>query len=302
MKKIHVATYKRDIHKGIPVAEQLKRDLPDFGIGVVIRLGGSMPYKDYEIHVNSAQSVKNSINKLTQKRLLLAAGVPTQPLILEENVFPAVVKAITRSGGLSVYVVNTPAERENAVAAIGMGGYLVEPLFNTTSEYRLHCCRKEVFFSVKKHKRNKEDIIITRDNHFNKMEFLKPRLWKEMQAACVKAMTALDLDIACFDVLYDSSGAEHKFVISEANTNPELLLNTYNAYVKKLEEIIRAKIADRQLKPAAPVAKAEPVIYVEPVKKRDFKLTDSDKVDVFDKILSGKYAYNAETKSIEIKL
>lgn len=241
MSKLHIATYQREVYNGISVATHLRNDLPPFPADVVIRLGGTMPYDNYKIQINSRQSVLDSVDKLKQKQLLLAANLPTLPM-LREPVFPCVIKAIIRSGGTSVFVLNNINEF-NSIAPTMEGGYILEPLFNSTGEYRLHCTQKKVFFSVKKHKRNPQDIIINRDNHYNKMEFLKPRLWRQMQEACIEAMKALKLDIGCFDVLYDSSNdAEHKFTISEANTNPELLLNTYNAYLSQLIELVNEKI------------------------------------------------------------
>lgn len=239
--RVHIATYQREIYGGISVATHLKNDLPPFSKSVVIRLGGTKPYADYDVQINTAEAVANSVNKIRQKELLLAASLPTLP-VLTEPTYPCVVKGIYRSGGTSVFVINSREEFESITASM-QGNYYIEPLFTATSEYRLHCTQKEVFFSVKKHKRNPSDIIINRDNHFNKMEFLKPRLWNQMQVDCVRAMKVLGLDIACFDVLYDSTDPnQHKFTISEANTNPELLLNTYNAYLAKLTELINDKI------------------------------------------------------------
>lgn len=241
-KRLHIATYQRVVHDGVSVAQHLHNDLPLFTEDVVIRLGGSMPYEDYKIHVNSQQAIKNSIDKLKQKKLLIAAGLKTLPLANKPE-FPCVIKAVNRSGGVSVFVARDDKDFKEAVIKIN-GAYLIEPLFNATSEYRLHCTQEECFFAVKKHKRNPEDIIINRDNHFNKMEFVKPRLWKEIQAECVKAMQVLELDIACFDVMYCSLDKNnHTFTISECNTNPELLHNTYKAYVPQLIKLVESKIA-----------------------------------------------------------
>lgn len=244
MPRVHIATYQREIYNGISVATHLKNDLPPFAEDVVIRLGGTKPYADYKIQINSAEAVMNSVNKLRQKELLLNAGLQTLPM-LKEPVFPCVLKAVFRSGGTSVHVVNNREEFDAIVASM-QGNYIIEPLFKATGEYRLHCTQNEVFFQVKKHKRNPQDIIINRDNHYNKMDFIRPRLWKQMEAECIRAMRVLNLDIACFDVMYDSSdNNQHRFTISEANTNPELLLNTYNAYLAKLTELINAKIGKR---------------------------------------------------------
>lgn len=314
-KKIHVATYQRVIHNRIPVKEHLERDLPDFGTSVVIRLGGTKPYEKYAIQVNKAASVLNSVNKKKQKDLLLKAGAPTLPLLVRP-VYPCVVKGIKRSGGINVFVVNSAKEFTKATAATNEN-YLIEPLFKATGEYRLHCTRKEVFFAVKKHKRNAADIIITRDNHFNEREFVKPRLWQQMKDACVKAMTTLDLDIACFDVMYNRAGAVHQFAIAEANTNPELLDNTYAAYLKALQTVITDKIAEQQpnkrvaAKEPVPVVK-EPIVKrraagrivanVPPVVKAQHKkvLDDVEKMNIWKKIMNDEYVINGKTVGVEL--
>lgn len=283
MKKIHIATYQRVIHNGVSVAQHLVNDLPDFGTSVVVRLGGTMPYKDYNIHINSAEAVKNSIDKKKQKMLLIGAGLQTLPL-LKEPAYPCVVKGIVRSGGVNVFIARDADQFRKVEQQIN-GGYVIEPLFEATSEYRLHCTKDEVFFAVKKQKRNPDDIIINRDNHFNKREFLKPRLWKQMQEECVKAMRVLDLDLACFDVMYSSKNPDkHEFAIAEANTNPELLHNTYLEYLAQIKKLVYQKI-EEQKKPVA--------IHAEqPKAKGKKKLSDEQKLLLYSMVVADEYSFD----------
>jgi RimK-like ATP-grasp domain len=287
----HVATYQRQqaIYKGVTVAQHFKNDLPDFGRSVVIRLGGTLSYDDYEVHINSAKAVKNSVNKLKQKNLLLKANIATLP-VLVEPIYPCVVKGVIRSGGTSVFIANNKHEFDIATNTIN-GEHIIEPLFKATSEYRLHCTRDEVFFAVKKHKRNPDDVIINRDNHFNKMEFVKPRLWQQIQADCLNAMKALDLDIACFDVMYSSvNDAKHEFYIAEANTNPELLHNTYNAYLKAIIKIAKKKIEalPKEVRIAKPILRG--------------KLNAEQKLRVIAAIQADDYWINDDGGVLSIKL
>lgn len=296
MGKLHIATYQRDIFNKIPVAEHLKRDIKPTDFSVVVRLGGSMPYNDYQIHVNSAESVKNSINKLIQKNLLIKAGLPVLPILNEVN-YPCVLKGIVRSGGLSVFVINNEKEYNQYSAKLN-NNFTIEPLFNTTSEYRLHCTRKEVFFEVKKVKRVKEDVIITRDNHFNKRDFLKPRLWAKIKEDCLKAINVLDLDICCFDVIYDSSNnAKHTYAICEANTNPELLHNTYLAYVKALDDIIASKIQNYKV-----VDKLQDKVFIEvkPKAKQQIVLSQQQKDLLLIKLITNDFVINNNTIVISV--
>lgn len=236
---IHIATLQ-------DAAKPLAQALPSYRCSVVVRLGGNGSYGSYDIQINSQNSINNSINKSKQKQLLIEGGCKTLP-ILDMPIFPCVVKGIVRSCGTHVIVCRN--EQEYNVAANKMQpcrGHIIEPLFEATGEYRLHCTREEIFFAVKKIKRNPSDIIINHENHYNVREFPKPRLWDQIKAECLKAMRILDLDIACFDVMYSSANdTQHDFFIAEANTNPELLTNTFNAYTSALDKLIKAKIALR---------------------------------------------------------
>ena len=138
---IHIATYQE-------AAKPLAQKLPNFDHSVVIRLGGVMPYAQYDIHINTPDAIKNSICKLTQKKLLLNAGLATLPL-LKEPVYPCVLKGRVRSCGTKVLIVNNAEEFKKAATQLKQD-YLIETLFTATSEYRFHCTRDKVFFEVRK--------------------------------------------------------------------------------------------------------------------------------------------------------
>lgn len=238
MEKVLIATYQ-------DAAKPLSESLGGYKHSVVVRLGGNKGYDNYEIQINKQTAINNSINKERQKELLINGGCKTLP-VLKHPEYPCVIKGVVRSCGTRVFVVNNKSELDVAASKLeNCNGYIIEPLFTATSEYRLHCTRNEVFFAVKKIRRegHENDVIINHKNHTNVREFLKPRLWREIQEECLKAMKVLDLDIACFDIMYSSiNPVRHEFNIAEANTNPELLRNTFNAYVSALDKIIREKI------------------------------------------------------------
>lgn len=240
MKNIHIATYQDK-------AKKLAEVLPDYKVPVVIRLGGTLAYKDYPIEINTRKAVKNCINKLMMKQIMINGGVITLPLVYEP-IYPMIVKGITRSMGTSVFLVESK-EQLAKVQEKTANEYYAEPLFKATSEYRLHATKEKVFFSVKKirNEGHENDLVINSKNHHNIKDFTKPRLWKEMEEQCVKSMNLLGLDIGAFDVMYDSSNdKKHEFTIAEVNTNPELLTNTFNAYVEQIDKMIKEKI--KQLK------------------------------------------------------
>jgi glutathione synthase/RimK-type ligase-like ATP-grasp enzyme len=237
-KNIHIATYQER-------SKKLAEALPKYPKKVVIRLGGEKEYEGYDIQVNSAQAVKNCIDKLKMKEIFLENKLPTMPLLKKHyNRYPCVLKAVVRSGGRSVLVAENKHEYD-AYAKLLKKGYYTEPYFDYTSEYRLHCTQDEMFFAVKKIKRDEhaDDLIITEKNHYNTREFVKPRLWKEMQKAACEAVKALGLDIGAVDIGYSSRNPDkHAFIIHEVNTNPELLKNTFDAYTGALDKIIKKRL------------------------------------------------------------
>lgn len=293
MKNYHIATYHQPSMKFAEV-------LPKQDHRVVIRLGGTMAYAEYPIQINSAKAVKNSINKLKQKQLLMHANIRTLPLINTNHAkdeFPVVVKGVVRSCGSSVHIVNNEKELEKAIAKCNKDneGYYIEPLFKATSEYRLHCTKEGVFFAVKKVKEDKDAIIITAKNHHNVRDFIKPRLWSVIKEECINAIDALGLDVCCFDIMYSSANNnQHEFFIAEANTNPEMLKNTFNAYVPALTKLVEQKIVEYEKHIKEPEQKVKPT----PVKKdrqaaeKPIKLSDEQVLHCTKCLLEGNYTVN----------
>lgn len=238
--KVHIATYQERAKK---LATDLEKNevVQGFKKDLVVRLGGEKKYDEYPMEINSAEAVKNVINKITMKEIFVNNNIKTLEFFKEPKHYPCVIKHAVGSGGSGVYVVEDANELK-VFKKVLHNQYYIEPLFKSTSEYRLHCTQKEVFFAVKKIKReeNKNDIIINTKNHTNVRDFLKPRLWKEIQAECIKAMKILKLDIGAFDVGYSSAG-NHIFTIHEVNTNPELLSNTYKKYLETIPVILQTK-------------------------------------------------------------
>lgn len=286
---VDIATYQ-------DAAKELGNVLQKQPVNVVVRLGGTLSYALHDVQINSSQAIKNSIDKLVQKNLLLGAGLQTLPL-LKKPVYPCVIKGRIRSCGTKVFAINNKEEFDTAFAKLN-GDCYIEPLFVATSEYRFHCTRDEVFFEVKKIKRNPNDIIINHDNHYNKREFLKPRLYKEIKAECLKAMAALDLDIACFDVMYSSTdNNKHQFAIAEANTNPELLKNTFQAYKEALTDLIEQKVK------AIPVKEKMPMEEQQKVGRLQRKvLTEQQKMQIIRDLMNDNFLVDADDGFVNFKL
>lgn len=238
MNKVFIASYNDKKDK---LEDVLNKNT--YSKHVVIRLGGVKEYPGYEIQINKSKPVMNCIDKLVGKELMEKAGVPVLKTFLEPTNYPFVLKGRVRSKGTSVFLCESEAEYKAYLKLIPNGWY-IEPLFKWTSEYRLHCTQDEVFFAVKKVKfdGHEPDPFINAKNHSNRREFLKPRLWKQVQEQSIAAIKSLGLDIGAVDVGYCSETEPHSFVIHEVNTNPELLTNTFNAYVTELDKLIKKSL------------------------------------------------------------
>lgn len=208
----------------------------------VVRLGGVRSISDVDIEINSSEAVRNCIDKFKAKKILAEAGIPQMPTLHEHEIsYPCIVKGIVRSKGSAVFLAEDFHDLHCFRKHLKQQCY-VEPMFSATSEYRIHATSDKVFFAVKKVKDEeaKNDVIITAKNHRNTRDFLKPRLWKDMQEAAILAVKTLGLDIGAVDIGYNSTG-NHSFVIHEVNTNPELLKNTFEAYVTEIQQLINQK-------------------------------------------------------------
>lgn len=236
MSKVFVASYNEARRL---LEQELERN--KYPKDVVIRLGGVKDYLKYPVQINSAEAVWNAIDKRKSKEILINKGLPTLP-ILPEPTYPCVMKGNIRSKGTSVFLCED-ANDFRAYQKLVRDGFYLEPYFNYTSEYRLHCTNKEVFFAVKKYKFDGcNDAFINARNHHNKQDFPKPRRWEEVKQASVEAVKALGLDFGAVDMGYNSNTNPHSFVIHEINSSPELLHNTFFAYVNMLDKLIKERL------------------------------------------------------------
>lgn len=238
---LHIATYVDSCYRLFP---HLECTLP-----TVIRLGGTKDYTEYPVQVNSAEGIKNSVNKLKSKELFDKAGVRQSPFYLDvdkyDQGYPCVYKPFKRSGGKGTEVVEDKATLKKLMAK---GEGYIEPLFVTTSEYRVFATTNGCFLMIKKIRTegHENEIIVTRDNHSYRFEFVQPRLKAKIFENCLLALSALGLDFACFDIGYSSKG-NHDFVIFESNTGPDLELNKLVIPIAEaLNEIIVQKTKQLQ--------------------------------------------------------
>ena len=232
-KRYHIATYSDTNYKLYPYIECAEK--------TVIRLGGVGTYEDYPIQINSRQSVMDSIDKMKMKEIFKENEVKQSEFFYknDKNIpFPCVFKPTKRSGGEGTCIVNNQEELDSILSE----GYC-EPFFTTTSEYRTYCSKYGMFLMIRKKKieNHEDDLFINRDNHSYQQKFVKPRLLKQIEEHSMKALNALGLDIACFDIGY-SSKDKHDFVIFESNVSPEMKLNCIvEGYAVEINKLIKEK-------------------------------------------------------------
>lgn len=232
-KNLHIATYEetcKELSKVLVVPKNKR---------VVVRLGGTMPYANYPIQINSIAGIKNSTDKLAMKLIMLQNGIPTSDIGNNIN-FPVVVKGVKRSQGTGVFICKNANELKKAIEKFEAkeAKYYLEKYFPATREFRLHVSKWDgVFFEVEK-KRNDGHVgemgVIKYENHYNVREFIRPAEWPEMQKAAIDCLNAQGLDIAAYDIGYTKG----QFVVHESNTGPELLKNTLEKYRQTLQKYI----------------------------------------------------------------
>lgn len=264
MSRIKVATYSNTCKS---IEEHLVNPTKS---DVVVRLGGSLPYEKYPIQVNSKDGTEMSIDKFrfnnriqnTLPTFMCYNGEMCYSL-LRNDFFESgvsyfrkrnlarkyIVKPLHSSGGENITIIDPTESSVQNYDKLNkliekVGPIIIQPLINVTSEYRIHVSSTGATKVTKKVKNNEEDQFVTRKNHtvYDIANCVKPRRLDDMVAACKKALADMNMDIMCFDVIYDSSRKEeHIFYIVESNTGPELIGSTKQFYIDQINQIIQNK-------------------------------------------------------------
>lgn len=264
MSKIKVATYSNTCKSIEPhLVNHTKSD-------VIVRLGGTLPYEKYPIQINSADGTAMSIDKFRFnnhiEKTLPTLYVHNKEVInnfivnsffhMHERYFEKrnlntkyIVKPLHSSGGEDIFIVSLENGRSENYEKLSnafdkIGPMIIQPYINVTSEYRVHVSSTGGVKVTKKVKNNAEDNFVTRKNHtvYDIANCVKPRKLDEIIQACRNALEKMNMDIMCFDVIYDSSRKEeHVFYIVESNTGPELIGSTKEFYINQINQLIENK-------------------------------------------------------------
>jgi glutathione synthase/RimK-type ligase-like ATP-grasp enzyme len=232
----------------------------------VLRLGSitpteaifpNIPIEDI-IEINTPEGCKISGNKILMKRAFEASGVKTADWkvcddIGDWDIFPAIIKHKHSSKGNGIFYIKDQDDLDNFKVSHQdkLNNYIIEKYFSYSREYRLHVTAEGCFYTCRKmlreeaeerwHRHDNNCVWILEENPL----FDKPNNWEEIVAECVKALTAVSLDIAAVDIKVQSATNKQgvlrespEFIILETNSAPSLGDITANKYVEQLTNML----------------------------------------------------------------
>ena len=201
------------------------KNLPLFRFRTIVRLGSitEVNNNQYQVEINSIQSIKNSSNKLLMKEKFLEANVRTADWNIYNNLESLIIgaQAITETWSSALVAKahygskgrgNTLIHNEDELVEWSRGRnlthYLFEKFMNYGHEFRLHVSEDGCFYACRKalkadapqeeRWRRHDDICVwlleTNEN------FHKPNSWDDIILDCVNALKAIGADLLSFDV------------------------------------------------------------------------------------------------------
>jgi len=247
----------------------------------VLRLGsttkGQLPYK---VEINTVEAIKNSASKLLMKQCFTKAGVKypdwfiqsikkdnslvkvigfdgEKPIVkIEDLQFPIVAKHHFGSRGTGNYLLKSQKELEKWMEGKDLSKYIFEKYHNYNREYRIHITAEGCFYTCRKMLKSdtaKDKRWYRNDSNSSwimesNKAFDKPVNWQQIEAECIKALKAVGLDVAAFDVKVQSSkdkdGKELKtpdFIVIESNSAPSFGEITTQKYIEQIPKIFKTK-------------------------------------------------------------
>lgn len=212
--------------------------------------------------INTAESCRLSGDKRLMKECFDRASVPTaewftcRSLSLKtftsrlEEWGALIVKRYNSSKGNNIYLLKDVNDYESFVSHIknnrdSFSNYVFEKYYTYTREYRIHVTREGCFYASRKmlkrdaevrwHRHAENSIWYNEDNP----EFNKPDNWDAIIRSCVKALIAMDLDIAAFDVKMQGSEVKNpSYILLESNSAPSLGEEGIKKYTQQLIKLI----------------------------------------------------------------
>lgn len=225
------------------------------------------------IEINSIEGCKISANKVEMKKKFDEAEVRTpqwfhveelktraemETMITQKRMewggAAIIVKRYNSSKGNGIYLISNEEERNSFLDMVynsnhyNITNYIFERFSTYNREYRLHVTNDGCFYACRKmlrndaevrwHRHDNNSVWITEENEL----FDRPRNWDDIVNDCIKALQAVKLDIAAFDVkVQRSHGDSPKWLILECNSAPGLGEIGLSKYKEILPIIINNK-------------------------------------------------------------
>lgn len=254
-----------------------------------VSLGGNI------IEINTIAAVKNSANKLMMKQCFQKAKVNTaewfirtpegkffrqeaigkqKEVAINALPYPIIAKGHYGSRGTANYKLESPEDLNAFIEKRGqhIGNYIFEKYYSFTREYRLHITADGCFYTCRKMLKRDAPKETSWQRHDDNCvwyvetneKFDKPVNWDTIIEHCKKALIAVGLDVASFDVRVQSAmkdGAPRKnpeFIIIECNSASSFGQNPAESivakkYLEELPKIILKKGAEYDIATAKQV-------------------------------------------------
>lgn len=223
-----------------------------FDRGVVIRLGSTTESAPGVIELNTVESIKNCSDKLKMKELFAKAKVASPKYVHIKDMkpgllaYPIIKKIRFRSRGQGmVYIENEKELLDTLSKNKGNNNVYFEEYFNGTREYRFHVSNLGCFYTCRKMRKEdaEERWFFNSSNSVWILEenpkYNRPSTFNDIVKECQKALNALKLDFAAFDVRVKKDGS---FVILEGNSAPSFGDLTAKKYLEHLPKLINNKL------------------------------------------------------------
>lgn len=238
----------------------------------VVRLGSLTQLEDAasingsRVELNSAESIRNSSNKLKMKTCFSENGVKTAEWIRATSgaqiagwvtEYPIVAKSLFGSRGNGNTLIKSAAELTSWLINKDLSNYIFEKYYNYNKEYRLHVsadgcfytCRKMLKQEFKDHpnswQRHDDNCVWILEENIN---FERPSNWSTIVEHCVKALNSCGLDFGACDLRVqnniDRDGnrrANPDFIVVEINSAPSFGQVTLEKYKEVLPQLLMKK-------------------------------------------------------------
>jgi hypothetical protein len=226
------------IESGIPSPAMFLPLIQPSGVGI------GTETKDGAIAINVENKLKYVVSALGMN----GNSVSGNPIKIIDLQYPLVAKVNFHSRGRGMLLLKDVEALKELLKQDNVRKYTFEKYTNFAQEYRVHATRDGIFYICRKLR--KEEA--TDRWYFNSKNsvfqityedgvWIKPQLacFKSMEQACIKALIALDMDIAGFDIRVNASG--ENFLIIEANSACSFGEHTAQQYIKQIPIILKKK-------------------------------------------------------------